>query len=718
MSVYTIEDFKVAARKAYKGGDIATARKLIARSQALEQKQTQNTDINSPMGGFKEAFSYGIDAPLDNIGKTAKVLGFEKTGDALTNLTDAPQGYESASGKFIEGDDDGSYAWRYLPKAAVEQGAQFAGQQLARVGGAALGTAVAGAPGTVTGALAAPVIMSAIQHFGPAAMERAKNQGRQKPNLDDMRYVAGSTAGVAFLDSIGLRAGGLFKKAISEMGTEGLQSVIDQTGTSINTKEGLNVSPRQAVGEGIIGGASSVVVNTAISGANKAKNIVSPQIKDTEENRAAVTFANRLQKIANENNHNLNDVDVKSTNGAREVVTKAHTQMSEELRVIFNDLKPLVKVEDTDTFVNLKDKILAEAGRLEGKNLAKSQAGKQELDALERLVGHTQEGQRARNLLLEMNELTALHKKGYKGGLSKYTDLANPFNNITPYFSSQGGITGLATTGAAYMVGGPTGLAIQGGAFAGGRAIDAVTGRRSAVKKYLKKNTKGNRPSQVEPTGISLREQRIAEAQKAQEIEQEELELYRHLDDINAPPKGDPNDPNPSPQYLVESQTGLSKEGVATALNVIEKNNTRPIVKRMIDSYRKSLRNKTKVYKLSELIQLLKKEIRDNPKVLSQVVNKPVTPARSPQIQQGIDSNLKKISELKAAMEKDFSISTGDKVILNMALNDFAKDLGLNPVEMIENIITDAKDAMEQPIKADRYLKPYLSRITLQQKRK
>ena len=55
----------------------------------------------------------------------------------------------------------------------------------------------------------------------------------------------------------------------------------------------------------------------------------------------------------------------------------------------------------------------------EGKNLAKSQVGAQELNALDRLAGEFYEGQKARNLLLEMNELTALHKSGYKGGRVK-----------------------------------------------------------------------------------------------------------------------------------------------------------------------------------------------------------------------------------------------------------------------------------------------------------
>ena len=58
----------------------------------------------------------------------------------------------------------------------------------------------------------------------------------------------------------------------------------------------------------------------------------------------------------------------------------------------------------------------------------------------------------------------------------------------------------------------------------------------------------------------------------------EEVELNRSLDDMNAPPKGDPNDQNPAPQYVMENSTGLSKVGVAEALAKIEADGVTPIV--------------------------------------------------------------------------------------------------------------------------------------------
>ena len=702
------------------------------------QPKNNNTGINSPTGGFKEALSQGIDSSLDAMGTTARVLGYDKTGEFLTNLTEAPEGYESSSAKFIKGDEDGSYAYRYLPKAAIEQGAQFAGQMIARAGGAAVGSTL-GPGGAIVGGIAAPVIFSAVQHLGPMAEERARNQGRDKPNKDDFLYVSTSTAGIALLDSLGLGGGKIFSSALKEFGTESLQSVIEQTGTSVNTEAGFNVDPRQAVGEGIIGGTSAGAVKTGLS----TVNAVRPKpFNDTEQNRAATAFANRLKKVAEANNLNLKDVDVKSTNGAREAVTKAHTQIEKDLKQVFKDLKPLVAVTDQDTLVDLEDKILSEAALAEGKTLAKSQVGEQELNALARLAGQTYEGQKARNLLLEMNELTALHKQGYKGGVSKVTDLANPLNNLTHPFSSQGGITGLATTGAAYMAGGGTGLAIQGGAFAGGRAIDAMTGRRSTVNKYIKDNTKTNRKTQTSPTGPSLRMQAIAEAQQAEaaieDQKMQELELNRSQYNRGAPPKGDPNDPNPAPQFVMENSTGLSTAGVADALEKIEADNPLPILQRSIDSYRISVRDGGEVSNLTQLIREVKLKIISDPSLQAQVINKPqpipgetTQPQQSPQspepqqqsdvmqrlsaatgyyppnakldaepqfgpkfttqenYNRGIEANKKFNADQKAALNKinnEGIMSESDYKTLSEAINELDGNLGSKPLETFEAV--------------------------------
>ena len=398
----------------------------------------------------------------------------------------------------------------------------------------------------------------------------------------------------------------------------------------------------------------------------------------------------------------------------REAVTKAHTQIEKDLKQVFKDLKPLVAVTDQDTLVDLEDKILSEAALAEGKTLAKSQVGEQELNALARLAGQTYEGQKARNLLLEMNELTALHKSGYKGGVSKVTDLANPLNNLTHPFSSQGGITGLATTGAAYMAGGGTGLAIQGGAFAGGRAIDAMTGRRSTVNKYIKDNTKLTEETQTSPTGPSLRMQAIAEAQQAEaaieDQKMQELELNRSQYNRGAPPKGDPNDPNPAPQFVMENSTGLSTAGVADALEKIEADNPLPILQRSIDSYRISVRDGGQVSNLTQLIREVKLKIISDPSLQAQVINKPqpipgetnttnakldAEPQFGPRFttqenyNRGIEANKKFNADQKTALNKinnEGIMSESDYKTLSEAINELDGNLGSKPLETFEAV--------------------------------
>ena len=554
--------------------------------------------------------------------------------------------------------------------------------------------------------------------------------------------------GVKKINSI-LTAKGLAQlpvKVVSAMATEGvtegLQEGVVIGADALGGKEFKDNEIFERLKEASIAGAGAG--GTIRTGTAAVEGLNAQPFENTEQSRAATAFANRLVKVAEANNHNLKNVDVKSTNGAREAVTIAHTQIEKELKQVFKDLKPLVAVNDQDTLTDLEDKILSEAALAEGKTLAKSQVGAQELNALDRLAGEFYEGQKARNLLLEMNELTELHKSGYKGGVSKITDMANPLNNLTHPFSSQGGLTGLATTGAAYMAGGGTGLAIQGGAFVGGRAIDAVTGRRSTVNKYIRDNTKSDRMNQLSPIGSSLREQTIAEAQQAESaIEQqkmEELQLNRSLDDMNAPPKGDPNDQNPAPQYVMENSTGLSKVGVAEALAKIEADGVTPIVQRAIDSYRKSVRESGTVTNLTQLIRLVKAKTMSDPLVQAQVINKPqpipgetnttnakldAEPQFGPRFttqenyNRGIEANKKFNADQKTALNEvnnEGIMSESDYKTLSQAIDELDGNLGSKPLETFEAVYKKLENV--DPKLVQEIIDPMYERITKQQRQR
>ena len=55
------------------------------------------------------------------------------------------------------------------------------------------------------------------------------------------------------------------------------------------------------------------------------------------------------------------------------------------------------------------------------------------MQAIDRLAGNTQEGQRMLSLMRQMNELTTLHNAGYIGGVSKITDQLSPMPSNVGY---------------------------------------------------------------------------------------------------------------------------------------------------------------------------------------------------------------------------------------------------------------------------------------------
>lgn len=233
-----------------------------------------------PDTSYSGALLSGIDQPLENIATTARMLGGNGIADFLSGATEAPKNYESATTGFMN-EDGNFYDFSYLPRAAVEQVGQFGGSMLSRLGGAALG-GVAGSAipgvgniaGAAAGAFAGPALFEAIQIVGPVAQQRAKNDGRETPNSEDWLAALG-TAGVSgALNAIAPGTPGFLKKVLAEAGTEGLQSLTEQIGGSAGTKAGLQIDPRQAGAEAILGGAGAGIVDApfaAVGAKSEAK---------------------------------------------------------------------------------------------------------------------------------------------------------------------------------------------------------------------------------------------------------------------------------------------------------------------------------------------------------------------------------------------------------------------------------------------------------------
>ena len=264
-----------------------------------EKSAIDNDDVLSRFG---KALQFGLDQPLERIADTFKVFGFTDTEKFLRDLTEEPENYISAAEKFMQGNGI-NYGWEYLPRAIVEQIGSLAGNVATRVAGAGIGGAVAGPGGAVAGAFAAPVLFEALQILGPTAYERARNEGREQPTLEDWMAIAPTTAISSFLGSLGAqniaRLNSISKfgipgnmsrttRGVLEEGlTEGAQSLVEQTGTTAFTKNGYEVNLRDALGEGIIGGGTGGGTNAIFDiagGVSKLRNFEPQDAQFKDEN--------------------------------------------------------------------------------------------------------------------------------------------------------------------------------------------------------------------------------------------------------------------------------------------------------------------------------------------------------------------------------------------------------------------------------------------------
>jgi len=229
---------------------------------ATPEEQEKNTSLAS-------AFSYALDQPLENIGTTLDAMGFEDAGKYLKDLTEAPENYESATEGFLNRNGFG-FDVGFLPRAVVEQAGQLAGSIAFRVAGGVAGGALAGPVGAITGAIAAPTLFEAAQIAGPVALARAKANGRDEPNWEDWSGAGGTALGSGLLNAFGVYGIGklnstVYGSALREGVTEGLQGLGEQIGSTLLTDAGLQIDPKAAAGEALIGGTVGGVAQTPSS---------------------------------------------------------------------------------------------------------------------------------------------------------------------------------------------------------------------------------------------------------------------------------------------------------------------------------------------------------------------------------------------------------------------------------------------------------------------
>lgn len=481
------------------------------------------------------------------------------------------------------------------------------------------------------------------------------------------------------------------------------------------------------MGAGTTGG---IETGKAIKGGFEA---MMPGGYNPSDQEAAGDLAKRLGTIAAANGLDLKDINKTSTKGARQAVDLAHSQIASEMKQLINDLKPKLKVGALDPIEVVVDKVLAEAGAKEARTKTKSIVGQQEMDATARLVGEFSEGQKLLRLFRQSNELTALHNEGYIGGVSQFTDQVSPIGSNVGYTAKSAAELPVRLLGTAAGTSiNPILPAAQIGAVAAGRGIDALTGQRSVVNKFVKKNIAndgvdiGNRPSVRQQAIDDDAEAQAAERQRedaraARQAEKEAVQLENTRQGKRPAPK--------SPQETMERATGLDRSGVAAVLRVLkQRNNT--YLKDLIDQYEQSVKTEGTVNDLTTLIDTVDTFVENNPEYQERRVAEPDrnrfntqsttrvttgTAQLDARTAQGKADNQAFNDSLQQQLNEDATVSPQNKAVAGEALAKLRLDLGRNPVQTAEAILEEAKEKAQDPMVIDRFVGPYVQRVRRQQ---
>jgi hypothetical protein len=459
-------------------------------------------------------------------------------------------------------------------------------------------------------------------------------------------------------------------------------------------------------------------------------------LSDTES-QAAASLANRIRTIASQNGYNLKDVG--STGDAKQALEAAHEQISGQIKEIVANpaVKKYLNPKQAKTLDQLiDDYAAAQVAIRQGKNKVKSKVTQENFNAIMRLLPPTVEAQQIANLMREGNQLTDLFKNGTKGGISQFTDTFNPFTREDGSYDPSKVISGMANKGVAIATMGGS-LPYQFSAVGAGRAIDAVTGRRSAVNRFVNKFE--NKETLPDPVGPSL----IAAER-----------LKKEQDDARAAELGGlPQvDKDNSPVGTILSGTGLDRDGLKAAMTEIEA--AFPDVKALEDVFgdiRKNLDGGTnRIRNLNDIIPVINQHLNTPDTVVKRAaapdqllaqrggVNIPnidQTPAQDtptpdvmsqapqfgPQLttqenyNRGIEANKAMNAELVEGVTTDPELNRVQKGRLITSLDVLANNLGSDPVAAAQEQVQKLEEAGVPQEAIDAYVKPYVDRVTRQQ---
>ena len=728
-----------ALRNAEASGNTADAQQLAQLAQKLQTQQPQ-PDPNAPdtslLTGIKAAglrIGAGLADAIPTVNKA--LTGYENPrlfldtggdGFQLSDLKtlrmmdekDLPSNAKNPFGfSGTEFEDAASFLktkkkeLNYQPKVPWDQ--VKADPSAANVLGFMGETAITSLPDMAAAMISAPAYFAS--YVAPIAQERAKNDGGRAVTPEDLAFAAVASAGIASAERFGAKgifgdvAGNVAQRVtgagIREGTTEAIQEPLEYAGGTVGTQTGfdpLEAADRAAAG--FVGGSGAgsglrTVTEVATGGSQQAP----------DDQQAATSLANRMDMIARENGFNPKNVSNRSDGkGARGLQDDTHSDLSDDLQESFDNLGKAIKKDKNDNAETLRLKRLAKTALKKAKTKVKNTVGNREFSAINKLVGGTVEGERLMNLMRESNELTNLINKNLKGGVSRFTDLLAPLSSASGYNARQlvEVPTRAALTGTAAINTSGLSLIPQFGLYAGGRLLDAATGNRSTVARFIKQNrgTDG-----LKNTGSGAA---VSETDQQKEANKKRfVELNNMAFEADTPIRGNPL--NPKPQMIIAEAVGTtSPKQIFNIAEEMKKDKRYSQINEELNQVQNSVKNGGRINQVNLIGSIMADYVGNKASADTRV--SPIL--RKAQIQQGLEDNQKRIEMLRDAAKSDTTLGEFDLDIVNKALDQLKLDLGRNPIEAAETIVKNAEAVARDYQRVGAYLRPYLGRIKQQQK--
>lgn len=750
----TPEEYKAAYLHHKSQGNLDKA-KRVANLYRQTLQQPQETD---------NAFQYSVDQAqrmggkgLEAIGQATGMQGVADYGTQIVAQQDkdiAQGGYTPNYNKSLRDtfNEDGiGAAMGWLGEKTAENSVS---------GGVALGGGLAtAAVATVSAPAAAIVGLGTIATSGTMGAGEAAFEQEEKVGDYDAALATGQGILIGILDRFGaskvIPASKLMKMTPKEMvdtlnkkgfgnaakevakrtGIEGVTEVA-QEGVSMAgaASRGGDYTQKEVEDRSIdafaLGSTNAGIAQTVQGGAS----LVRGKPANLSNRAIQATLAQRLDALARGGNErgkkfNLSDVNTSSDDGVMGLMTLAHSEIEKEIKRFEKELKPYLNVNDKSlSSAEIADRFAVKKLLQQSKNKVKSVVGQKDFEILKRLVGGTADGKRLINAVQESQELTRVYNAGLKGGVSKLTDNASPFPSGGNY-SGQAALTnavrGVSAAGVAGATAGAS-IPYQIGAVVGGRLIDGVTGRRSKVKRYIKRNIKNKGMAPV--YGLGEADKNLAKAKAASQKAADKAEAKRQADRDKAffmYNQGSP--PNPkSPEGIYQRFTGMDRAGLeATIADALSDPNLDPGVRQDLESLIESMKYGEKVS--GYVVRYINGLADQNPEIGNRRV-RPIEPleglataiainngsGRTPKEQGKFDNN-QVVMRLKEELKNDVSLTQSEKEAIDSKLDEMLLDLGQNPVSTMEAIEKALLIKQVPEVAVAKYITSYKNRVIQQQ---